>query len=66
MTRPALCSLIAMAAVLAPPVLMAGVASVEIARESFEGTAGSIGFTTSVPQYLEEVSNRIGVEHIHG
>ena len=26
-------------------------APVELARESFEGTAGSIGFTTSVPQF---------------
>ena len=30
---------------------LAGAAPVELARESFEGTAGSIGFSTSVPQF---------------
>jgi hypothetical protein len=30
---------------------LAGAAPVELARESFEGTAGAIGFTTSVPTF---------------
>jgi hypothetical protein len=39
-------------ALLAVPAL-AGAAPVELARESFDGTGGTIGFTTSVPQFDE-------------
>lgn len=37
--------------ILALPTL-AGAAPVELARESFEGAGGAIGFTTSVPQFV--------------
>ncbi len=44
-----LSQLTALATVFAPPLLRA--APTEIARESFEGAAGAIGFTTSVPPF---------------
>jgi hypothetical protein len=43
-------------ALLALPGLLHAVPT-EIARESFEGTGGSIGFTTSVPQFIETAFN---------
>src|SRR5436190_12782042 len=48
---PPLTFVLALAVVCASPLLRA--APAQIARESFEGTAGAIGFTTSVAQFDE-------------
>jgi fibronectin-binding autotransporter adhesin len=47
---------LAFAACLFAPSLLHAVPT-EIARESFEGASGSIGFTTSVPQFIETATS---------